>query len=88
MKVKATKTEYVEVEVAPIEAFDALKRYMFRAYDIPFGAYIKDGKILVDREYHTSPSWFEEKVMAAEPSKDQLEVISTMKSLAALIDKT
>jgi hypothetical protein len=88
MKVMATKTEYVEVDVKPLDAFTALKRHLFHARGIPFGAYIKDGKIVVDQEYHTSHSWFEEKVMAAEPSKDQLEVISTMKSLAALIDKT
>lgn len=87
MKVKATKTEVVEVDVNTLDMFNALKTYLFNTYRIPSDAYIKDGKIIVDQEYHTSHSWFEEKVVFDKPSEDQLEVINTVRSLAGLMDK-
>lgn len=87
MKVKATRTDRVEVDVTPLEVFNALKMHLFSAYNIPLNGYIKDEKIIVDEEYHTSHSWFEERVVHANPSKDQLEVVNVVKSLASLINK-
>lgn len=87
MKVKATKTEVVEVDVNTSDMFKALKTYLFNTYNIPLDACIKDGKIIVDTEYHTSHSWFEEIVVFDKPSEDQLEVMNTVRSLAGLMDK-
>ena len=80
-----TTSRRVDLAVEPRDLFDALKRHVLAKQGIRFDAYEKNGKIMVEEEYHTSHSWFEEKVLIDNPTNAQLKAIQTLKAIAELL---
>lgn len=89
MKVKGSHTSstYVEVEISPSDAFKALKKLILDAHGFPYDAYVNSkGQIVVDEEYYTSHSWFEEKMINANPTPSQLKVFEDIQNFAQQFD--
>jgi hypothetical protein len=89
MKVKGshTTTTDVEVDISPSDAFKALKKLILDAYGFPYDACVNSkGQIVVDVEYYTSHSWFEEKIINPNPTNEQLKVFEDIKNFAQQLD--
>ena len=89
MKVKGshTTTTRVEVDVEPVDAYKELKRLILTAHGFPVNAYVNNkNEIVVDEEYHTSHSWFEEKIINPKPTNDQLKIFEDLKNFAQQLE--
>lgn len=81
MKVKGshTTTTYVDVDVRPDDALKELVGLIKDAHGFPRDSYVNEkGQIVRDEEYHTSHSWFEERIVNAHPTPAQLEVFTAI----------
>lgn len=81
MKVKGshTTTNVVEVDVRPDDALKELVALMKDAHGFPRDSYVNEkGQIVRDEEYYTSHSWFEERIVNANPTPAQLEVFTAI----------
>ena len=81
MKVKGshTTTNVVDVDVRPDDALKELVALMKDAHGFPRDSYVNEkGQIVRDEEYYTSHSWFEERIVNANPAPAQLEVFTAI----------
>jgi hypothetical protein len=88
MKVRATErtSRFVDVEIAPREAYDALMADIADRLGIPKDVFLKDGKLYESEEQHGgSHSWTNDVLILASPTKEHLAFISIRDDLNELL---
>lgn len=81
MKIKGTKTEYIDVEIDPREVIDKMKERWL--WIVKKGDYINH-RGYWEETHHTSHSWDEETEPATEQEKIINEAFRVLRELAAV----
>jgi len=81
VRVRAKKVEdHVDVIVGLETIYNIVRGAVCEAYNVPPDAFIEDGNLMVEEEYHTSHSWYEKKVIRAATPTD-VEAINALEVL-------
>lgn len=84
MKIKARRTvvDYIDVDVSPLDALDAIRKWLLTKNEIDVDAFVyRDGKIKVYDEYGDL------KLVKDSPTADELELMEVLSKMSSLIKK-
>jgi len=74
MRVTATHSKRIEVELDDSTVKQIVIGEFRNIFDLPETAYIKDDKVMISKEYYTSHSWYEEEIVREATEEDKIAI--------------